>query len=86
VADATRTLLSAKDLPRPCAIGTIPSRPRWTGMVNNARMLLHAVRQEMDDYSEQRSDAWQDSERAEDFAEQIQAIDDAIENLDAYLS
>ncbi len=84
-AAATEALLSAKAMPAVCALPAIPSRRRWNTMAANARALLQAARNEMDDYAQQRSEAWQESERAEDFAERIQALDDAIECLDAYL-
>jgi hypothetical protein len=85
-AAATQALLATKRLPPLANIPSIPSHPRWRAMAANARTLLLAIGQEMNDYYDQRSDAWRDTEQADDLGEQIEAVQEAIQSLDDYLS
>jgi hypothetical protein len=59
----------------------MPSHARWKTMTAKAGSLLQSVCEEMSAYADERSEAWQESERAETFAEQIAAVQAAIENL-----
>jgi hypothetical protein len=82
-AQARQAEMQAKGLPPLPAIATMPGRPRWRAMIQQALLLLEAVQKEMDDYAQQRSDAWQESERAESFAERQQAVEEALDALQA---
>ena len=79
---ALQTLLAQKGFPTASPIPTIPSYPRWEAMIRNARALLENVRDEMHSYSADRSEAWQESERAESFAQVLEALEDALDALD----
>jgi len=60
-------------------IGT-PSRPgyrRWDVMLRQALTLLETITLEMDDYYEERSESWQESERGENFTEKSESIKEA---------
>jgi hypothetical protein len=85
-AAATQDLLASKRLPALASIPSIPSHPRWQAMASNARLLLRGVEREMQAYSLQRSEAWHDTEQAEAFNDQLEAVQNAIEGLDDYLS
>ena len=47
-------------------------------MTQRILLLLLAMQQEMHDYYEQRSEAWQESDRGEAMNERLQAIEEAI--------
>jgi hypothetical protein len=47
-------------------------------MTQRILLLLLAMQQEMQDYYEQRSEDWQESDRGEALSERLQAIEEAI--------
>ena len=47
-------------------------------MTQRILLLLLAMQQETQDYYEQRSEAWQESDRREAMSERLQAIEEAI--------
>jgi hypothetical protein len=72
-------------LPPLPVIPTMPGTRRWTHMLEHARTFFEAVKQERDDYYDERSEAWQDSDKGSDFQEDTEALDavlDAIDGLD----
>lgn len=81
-AQARAAELQAKGLPAAPAISTLPSRARWRGLVTNATALLATAQREMEEYRDERSDAWQESEAAELLQSRIDAIDAAIGSLE----
>jgi hypothetical protein len=81
-AAAAVALANAKGLPTPAVIPSMPSSARWKAMAANASSLLQSVCQEMTAYADDRSEAWQESERTETIAEQIAAVESAIDGLD----
>ena len=52
-------------------------------MTQRILLLLLAMQQEMQDYYEQRSEAWQESERGETHQQRIEAVQEIIDALDA---
>lgn len=75
--EARRQELAAQGLPLLPAIATLPGYPRWRAMIGQASQLLHTAQQEMQEYYDQRSAAWQETERAEEFQERLQALQEA---------
>ena len=74
-----------KGLPPLSAIPTMPGTRRWTHMLEHARILVDTVKQEREDYYDERSEAWQDSDKGADFQQGNEALDavlDAINGLD----
>jgi hypothetical protein len=71
----------AKGLPQAAPIPTMPSAARWRAMIQMANNLLEAARQEMETYRDDRSEAWQESEKGEEFQETIDSLDGAIDCL-----
>ena len=51
---------------------------RWEAMRRQALSLLEQVACEMETYHDQRSEAWQDSERGEAFAEMMESLADIV--------
>jgi hypothetical protein len=72
---------AAKGLPPGPAIPTLPSTARWRALIEQARLALQAVYEEMHTYAEERSDAWQHSERAQTLSESVEAVERALDEL-----
>lgn len=79
---ALAALGERKGLPASAPIPTIPSYPRWNAVLASARALLNMARDEMEVYTDERSEAWQDSERAQQMVDNITAIEEALSALD----
>jgi hypothetical protein len=77
-ADALAALCTAKGLPGHTLISTMPSTRRWEALIEQARCALQTVQQEMQTYCDERSDAWQETERSEQLQERIAELEDAI--------
>jgi hypothetical protein len=73
--------LVAKGLPALPAISTMPGWSRWNASLAAARELVERTVEEMQQYFDERSEAWQDSERAEEHQEKL---DSAQTLLDAF--
>ena len=68
-----------EQLPDPPPTGAVYRR--WEKMREQALSLLEEVVREMETYNNQRSDAWQDSERGQAFLEMMESLADATEAL-----
>lgn len=82
LAHARSTQLAARGLPPLPALPTVPGYARWNALVNQAQHCLHSVEQEMRSYYEERSEAWQGSERGQSFEERLQAVQALLEGID----
>jgi hypothetical protein len=85
-AHAREEELQAKGIPRGAPLPTMPSRARWEGLVAQARQVLALARDEMQTYSDDRSDAWHESDRAVAFLEDIDHLQAALDDLDGFPS
>ena len=65
-------------LPPPPPIPTMPGWRRWEALNRHILQLLQAVQEEMQAYYEERSEAWQESERGEAFLERLQAQEEVV--------
>jgi hypothetical protein len=82
-AQARREGQQAKGLPPAPPLPTLPSRARWQALITQARLALETARDEMHAYYEDRSEAWQEGERASALAEQIEHLEVILEDLEA---
>ena len=64
------------------AVATVPGRRRWQALIQQAALLLETVQQEMQEYHDERSDPWQESERGEAFLERLQALQEVQSAVD----
>ena len=81
---ARQNQASAKGLPSLPSLATMPGWPRWNATFRMAHALLDGAVTEMQDYFDDRSDAWQESERGEDHQERTEsaeAVRDALDDL-----
>lgn len=63
------------------AVPQTPGYRRWNAMKAQALSLLEQIAFEMQRYYNQRSDAWQESERAETFVEQMDTLGQIADEL-----
>jgi len=77
-AQARKEELADRTIPAAPPIATMPGWQRWNAITERLLLLLNTMHDEMHDYYDQRSDAWQESQRADAFSERLQAVEDAI--------
>jgi hypothetical protein len=76
--------LSVKGLPALPVISSIPGWPRWNASFKAAHQLIAESLSEMQDYFEERSESWQESQRGDDYQEKmasVEAVQDALSDL-----
>ena len=76
--------LAAKGLPALPTISSLPGWSRWNASFQAAHQLMAESLSEMQDYFEERSESWQESQRGEDYQEKIasvEAIQEALSDL-----
>lgn len=74
-----------KGMPPLASIPTMPSEARWKQMLQVAAALLESAVSEMADYADARSQAWQESERGDTFAERLETLTQLREQFDSVL-
>lgn len=75
--------LQARGIPPAPPRATLPSRARWHALLAQARLSLETARDEMQAYFEDRSDAWQEGERAATLQERLDTLGQVLDDLDA---
>ena len=83
---ARQAELATKGLPALPVIASIPGWPRWNATFRMAHELIDGAVCEMRDYYDDRSDAWQQSERGEDHQERITSAEAVLEVLSELIS
>jgi len=73
--------LSAKGLPALPAIPSMPGWPRWNASFANAQEMITQTLGEMQDYYEDRSETWQESDRGEEHQEKIASVEAVVDAL-----
>jgi hypothetical protein len=76
--------LQAKNLPPVSPIPAMPSQARWRALIREAAAIVGTVQKEMESYRDERSEAWQASEKAEAFQERLDQLDEARGCMDAW--
>jgi hypothetical protein len=74
VRQAHMAQLRDKGLPPLPVLPTIPGQVRWQALLGQAQWALSQVCEEMEEYAAARSEAWQESERGDLFAERLEAV------------
>jgi|SRR5579872_3883844 len=82
---AARDQAKQRGLPPLPALPTLPGTARWNAALTLASRLVEEVGEQMQTYFDERSEAWQESERAQDFITRLEAVEQAREALDALL-
>jgi hypothetical protein len=77
-------LLTMRGLPALPAVATIPGWPRWKEAMGRIAVQLEVIEREMTDYFDERSERWQESERAEAFDESRNILRTIVESCQAW--
>lgn len=84
---AYRARLKAAPKPEPEARPRpIPSKPgpaRWRALQAQAQAALEAIRDEMQEHFDERSEPWQESDRGQEAQERIDILETVLEALDS---
>ena len=75
-------LLARKGLPSLPAIPTIPGHARWSAMIEQAQILLREATEEMQTYHDDRSERWQDSDKAEALLAKLEHLQETMAQLE----
>lgn len=78
---ARQAALSAKGLPSLPTIASIPGWARWNASLKAAHEMIANTAGEMHDYFDDRSEAWQQSERGEEHQERMDSVEAVAESL-----
>jgi ABC-type Fe3+ transport system substrate-binding protein len=77
---AQAAAIKAKNMPAGSAIPTMPSTARWKALSRQAQTILQTLKDEMEAYRDERSEAWQESDKADAFQEAVDRVDEALES------
>ena len=80
-ANAQQILLAGKGLPSLPAIPTMPGNARWQAMIGQAHTLLSDAAEEMQSYHDDRTEQWQESDKAETLLARIEQLQDTVDQL-----
>jgi hypothetical protein len=69
-------------LPVAAGPSSMPSTARWRVAIDRAARLLQTVGEEMQDYSDERSERWQEGQSADRFHENLEQVNDLQALLD----
>jgi hypothetical protein len=81
-AEARKAEREQKGLPTAAPIPTMPSASRWTTALAHAYELLQRTQDEMQNYYDERSETWQESDKGEEFQRQLDTLESIISELD----
>jgi len=60
---------------------SVPANKRWATLADQARAALETRRNEMQEYFDERSEAWRESEKGNAFQERIEALESILDEL-----
>ena len=81
-AQLSLTQLQERGLPPLPALPTMPGYRRWRASLHQVHQALQHTLAEMQTYYDARSEAWQESERAESLQETIDALTEVLSTLE----
>lgn len=84
--EARLQLASAKGLPSLPSVPSMPGWPRWNATFRLAHALMDGAVSELQDYFDDRSESWQESDRGEDHQERAAYAEAVLEALEPLIS
>lgn len=79
---AARATAIAQGAPKAAAVPTMPSNARWTTLIQQARAALDTCRGEMQEYFDERSEQWQESDKADAMQQRIEQLESIVGDLE----
>lgn len=70
-------------LPAPRQISTMPSTARWNALLEAGRGKIEQLRDEMQEYFDERTEEWQESDRGTEMQERLERLEEALTALEA---
>lgn len=70
-----------KSLPALPAIAAMPGTARWEQTLRYIETMVIQLQDEIQEYVDQRSDAWRETERAEQMQNNLQTLEEILDNL-----
>ena len=64
-------------------VASLPGHVCWRAIISQAQILLTAASEEMASYSEDRSDAWQESGAAREMPAKVELLQDTVSQMQA---
>jgi len=80
---AARQAAIVSGAPNAPAIATMPGTARWNALIEQARTALTTAAEEMQTYYDERSETWQEGERADALIERIDLLQEIAEQLES---
>jgi hypothetical protein len=77
--EAIAAHLDQKGLPPLPAVSTIPGRARWLQAMCNIEAMMMRIEAEMEAYYDERSERWQQSDKAQEFDQKLEDLRAALE-------
>lgn len=81
-----RTETTDAGLPALTELPTTPGYPRWRQAMRQVHALITVVQDEMQKYHDERSERWQESDRADDFRDHIESLSDIEQGIADWLA
>ena len=78
---ARKAELQRKGLPPSPAVATMPGTRRWNALIEQARTPLDTCREEMQTYFDDRSEQWQESDKAQEMQERIDTLSELVDGI-----
>ena len=73
---------AAKGLTAAPTLPTMPSRARWKALLESARAALDTAAEEMQTYHDDRSETWQEGDRAAQMLETIDGLQNLVSEME----
>lgn len=74
--------LAARALPAKPVLPTKPGQRRWPALLGQARVMVEATAAELQEYYDDRSQQWQESDRGEAFLSRLEALQELAAAFD----
>jgi len=84
--EALAAHLNEKGLPPLSAISTIPSRSRWHQAMSSIEAQMMRIEAEMEAYYDERSERWQQSDKAEEFDQKLEDLRAALKIVTEWIA
>jgi hypothetical protein len=83
--EAQKQQAKQRGLPSLPSLPTLPGTARWRAALSLAHSLVEEICTQMQDYSDERSEAWQESERAQEMLTRLETLEEVRDQMQTLL-
>jgi hypothetical protein len=83
--DAQKQQAKQRGLPPLPSLPAVPGTARWRASLSLAHSLVEEICTQMQTYAEERSEAWQESERAQEMLTRLEALEEVRDQMQTLL-